>query len=83
MFNVADYFKKFSKIEERTVSLRNAVQQAFSDVCGVEKVGFDIRKGVVIVTSNPVIKSIVFMKKKEVLEHLSRTSPSSGISDIR
>ncbi len=83
MFNVADYFKKFSKIEEREVSQRDAVRVALFETCGVDKVEFDVKKGVIILKSHSVVKSVVFMKKKEVLEHLSRTSPQSKITDIR
>ena len=84
MFNVSGYFKRLSGIEQGTIAVHEAVRGAFKTVCGIESVSFEVRKGgVVIITSNSVVKSIVFMKKKEVLEHLSRTSPSSKISDIR
>ncbi len=83
MFNVSDYFKRLTKMEEGAVSAQDSILKAFKDVCGIEKIDFMIRKGTVVVTSNSIIKSIVFMKKKEVLEYLSRTSPSLKISDIR
>lgn len=83
MFNVADYFKKFSKIEEREVSQRDAIRVALFETCGIDKVDFDVRKGVIVLKSHSIIKSMVYMKKKEVLEHLSRTSPQSKITDIR
>lgn len=84
MFNVSDYFKRLSGIEQGTIAVHEAVRDAFKAVCGIDKVDFEVRKGgVVIITSHSIIKSVVFMKKKEVLEHLSRTSPSSKISDIR
>jgi hypothetical protein len=82
VFNVADYFKKFSKIEEGTLALRDSIRVAFSEVCGLGDVSFDVKKGVIIVTSNSIVRSVIFMKKKEVLERLSKTSPSS-ILDIR
>lgn len=83
MFNVSDYFKRLTAMEEGAISLNGSILKAFKEVCGIEKIDFMIRKGVVIITSNSIIKSVVFMKKKEVLEHLSRTSPSSKITDIR
>jgi len=83
MFNVADYFKKFSKLEEREVSQRDAIRVALFEVCGIGKADFDVRKGVILLKSHSIVKSMVFMKKKEVLEHLSRTSPQSKITDIR
>ncbi len=83
MFNVADYFKKFAKIEGESLALRDSIRVALLEVCGVGKADFEVKKGVLIMKGHPVIKSMVFMKKKEVLEHLSRTSPQSRISDIR
>lgn len=83
MFNVADYFKKFAKIEGESLALRSAVLDALKQVCGVEKADFELKKGILIMKGHPVVKSVVFMKKKEVLEHLSRTSPQSKVSDIR
>lgn len=83
MFNVSDYFKRLTKMEEGAISLNDAVLRSFKDVCGIEKIDFMVRKGVIVITSHSIIKSVVFMKKKEVLEHLSRTSPSSKITDIR
>ncbi|MFA6158511.1 MAG: hypothetical protein WC763_02685 [Candidatus Paceibacterota bacterium] len=83
MFNVADYFKKFSKIEETTLTLNGFIRKALKEVCGIDTASFEVKKGVIILKTNSIVKSIVFMKKKEVLEHLSKTSPSSKISDIR
>jgi hypothetical protein len=83
MFNVSDYFKRLTTMEEGAISLNGAVLRSFREVCGIEKVDFMVRKGVVVITSHSIIKSVVFMKKREVLEHLSRTSPSSKITDIR
>jgi hypothetical protein len=83
MFNVSDYFKRLTTMEEGAISLNDAILKAFNDVCGIGKIDFMIRKGVIVITSHSIIKSVVFMKKKEVLEYLSRTSPSSKITDIR
>ncbi len=83
MFNVANYFKKFTTLEEGTKQTRGTVQQAFKEICGIDNVDFDLKKGIIYLKGNSMLKSAVFMKKTALVERFSKTDAKLRITDIR
>ncbi len=82
MFNVADYLKKFAKVGQGSALVKEAVTQCLTDA-GFSGVSFDIRKGIVYIKGNPAIKSMLFMRKGELLAAIAAKAPKGGIFDIR
>ena len=83
MFNIADYLKKFARFEGDSALEREMVAKALKEVCDLEGVNFELRKGTLNLKVSPMVKSIVFMKKDRVLEYLKQNYPQGRISDIR
>ena len=82
MFNISDYLKRFSKIEKDSEESKKAISEIFKDVCGVDDIDFDLKKGVIHIKSNPTVKSVVFMKKGALIERLSK-HPTLKVFDVR
>ncbi|HVT75140.1 MAG TPA: hypothetical protein VHD69_01825 [Candidatus Paceibacterota bacterium] len=82
MFNIADYFKKFARLEGDSLTQRDAVRVALYAACGAD-IPFDVKKGVIIVKTSPAGRSIVFTKKEAILRSLRESHPSLRITDIR
>jgi hypothetical protein len=82
MFNVADYLKKFAKLGQGSALLKEAVTQCFVDV-GLSGVEFDIRRGIIYIKGNSAIKSMVFMRKGELLAAIATKAPKGGVSASR
>ncbi|HVU06492.1 MAG TPA: hypothetical protein VHC46_09860 [Thermodesulfobacteriota bacterium] len=82
MFNIADYFKKFSRIESDSLSQRDAVRAAIYGACGAD-IPFDVKKGVIIVKGSPAAKSVAFTKKEAIIRSLREKHPNLRLTDVR
>lgn len=83
MFNIADYFKKFSKIEGESLHQRDSIKAALYETCKLDKVDFEVKKGILYIKGSPMVKSIVYTKKGTILALIKTRIPDSRISDIR
>lgn len=83
MFNIADYLKKFTHLEGDLVSQREIIAKALKEVCGLDAVDFEIKKGTLYVKTNSMARSIVFMKKDQIVEYLRQNFPKGRVSDVR
>ena len=83
MFNIADYLKKFARIEGDSAFQKEAVKKALADVCGIHDAAFEVKKGILYVRGNPMLKSIAYTKKDALLASLKETLPQAHIHDVR
>ncbi len=83
MFNIAEYLKKFSRLESNSALEKQAVNMTLKEICGLENVDFEVNRGVLYIKADPLLKSIVFMKKDVIIEYLKRKFPQSRIEDVR
>lgn len=83
MFNIADYFKKFSKIEGDSQFQSDSIRVALFENCKIDKVDFEVRKGILYIKGSPMMKSLIFTKKTAILTALKEKIPQSRITDIR
>jgi Zn-dependent membrane protease YugP len=83
MFNISDYFKKFSKIEGDSIAQKQGIAQAVKDVCGIDNVKYEVKKGILYIKGSPGVRMALFTKKAKLLEAVRKESPLSNIFDIR
>jgi Asp/Glu/hydantoin racemase len=83
MFNISDYFKKFTKIEGTNLIQSDAIKSALYKNCGIDDARFEVRKDILYILGAPMIKSAVYTKKASILAHIKESIPTSRISDIR
>ncbi len=83
MFNIADYLKKFANLEGDSNAQKGIIAQALKEVCDLDKVDFEMRKGTLYLKGSPLMKSIVFMKKDKLVEYLRKNYSKGRVSDIR
>jgi hypothetical protein len=82
MFNISDLLKRFSKYEKESKESNDAISATIKEVCGIEGVQFELKRGVVSIKANPTLKSVIFMKKGALLKRLSK-SPNLKVYDVR
>ena len=72
MFNISDYLSKFKNITPPDKFVKDELVVVVKDVVGVdiEKEDIDVRNGTVFISTDPLIKNEIFLKKSEVLESL-------------
>ncbi|HEU0080788.1 MAG TPA: hypothetical protein VFQ72_02060 [Candidatus Paceibacterota bacterium] len=83
MFNISDYFKKFARLEGESLLQKEAIEQALKEVCGIPHAGYSLKKGVLTVKGSPMLKSVVFTKKQQLLAALQASLPQGRITDVR
>jgi hypothetical protein len=83
MFNIADYLKKFANLEGDANAQKGIIAQALKEVCDLDNVDFEMRKGTLYLKGSPLMKSIVFMKKDKLVEYLRKNYSKGRVSDIR
>jgi len=83
MFNIADYLKKFAHLEGDLVFQKEIINKALKEVCNLENIEFEIRKGTLHLKTNPVVKSIIFIKKDKLVEYLRANLSDGKILDVR
>lgn len=83
MFNIADYFKKFSKIEGDSQVLRDSISQSIFETCGIDKVSFQVKKGIIYIQASGMVKSLIYTKKSQILSLLKTKAQNQHITDIR
>lgn len=83
MFNVADYLKKFAKLQGAAILSNDAVVSSLKDVCKIDGAKFEAKKGVLYLKATPREKMVVFTKKAAVLAAIKARDPLSSITDIR
>lgn len=72
MFNISDYLSKFKNITPPDKFVKDELVSVVKDVAGIdiEKENIDVRNGTVFISTDPLIKNEIFLRKKEVLESL-------------
>ena len=84
MINIADLLSEYSKI-------KNPIEEK-KEVCNVLNTKFNInlkeenvvfRQGVVVFKVSPAIKSLLFVKKQEVLQAINSVIPSRFVKNIQ
>jgi hypothetical protein len=83
MFNIADYFKKFAKIEGDSLVQKDAVAKALKEICGIESAKFEVKKGILYVSGSSIMKSAIYTRKASILTMLRTELSQSKIIDIR
>lgn len=83
MFNVADYFKKFARLEGDSLIQKEAIEKALREVCGIQHASYSLKKGILTIKGSPALKSVVFMRKAALLSMLQTALPQSRIAEIR
>jgi hypothetical protein len=83
MFNVKDYLKKFVSLENDSVAIDSVIKSGLRDVCQIENIGFEVKKDVLYIKGNPLIRSIVYTKKEALLLYIKSGYGKSRITDIR
>lgn len=83
MFNISDYLKKFARFEGDSLLQKDAVSTALKEVCGIENVSFEVKKGILMIKGSPVMKSLVFTKKAALIAALQMKYPQGRIFDVR
>ncbi len=83
MFNIADYFKKFSQIEEGSILQSDSIKSALKEICNIEGVGFELKKGILYIKGSPMAKSLIFTRKAALIEAIKKKHPQSKIYDVR
>ena len=83
MFNIADYLKKFVKIEGDSKTQIEAISKALRDVCGIQSAKISLKKGILYVNAPSAAKSLVYMKKSALIAQIENELPQTKILDIR
>ena len=83
MFNVADYFKKFTKLEGESLEQKDVILSALYEHCKIDGARFKLEKGILYIEGSPMMKSAIFTKKLAIIESLKKSTPQSRITDIR
>jgi Asp/Glu/hydantoin racemase len=83
MFNISDYFKKFSKIEGDSLVEKDAIRIAIYNNCGIDKVQFEVRKDILYIKGPPMLKSMIYTKKASIVAAIRESLPKTRITDIR
>lgn len=83
MFNVADYLKKFAKLQGAALLSNDAVVSSLKEVCRIDGAKFEAKKGILYLKASPREKMMVFTRKAAVLAAIKAKDPLSSISDIR
>lgn len=83
MFNVADYLKKFTRIEGESLFQQDTIKSAIYDACGMNPPPFTVKKDILYIKASPVVRSIIYTKKAAILEGIKAKDPKSRITDIR
>mgnify|MGYP001567249656 FL=1 len=83
MFNIAEYLQKFAYMEGDFAFQKEVITKALKEICNLENVDFEMRKGTLYLKTNPLVKSIVFMKKDQIIEYIGKNFPKKMISDVR
>lgn len=83
MFNISNFFQKFSKIQADSAKSSEKVVTAVKNASGliIESKDFALNNGVLRFVLNPVIKNEIFMRKQKILSELN--SSGYAVRDIR
>ncbi len=82
MFNISIYLDKFKKINSKESSLKDAIIASVNKVLeiNINRSNIEIRKNVIYLKINPIIKNEVFIKKKYIINELN--AKNIPINDI-
>ncbi|MBX4209397.1 hypothetical protein KW799_01760 [Candidatus Parcubacteria bacterium] len=83
MFNIADYLKKFVRIEGDSIFKKESIAAAIREACGTDKIEFEAKKNVLYIKGSPVMRSIAYTKKDAILKALREKDPKSRITEVR
>lgn len=83
MFNVADYFKKFKRLEGDSLVQKEAIEKALREICNIQHARYSLEKGILTIKGSPVLRSVVFTKKAPLLHALQGALPQAHITEIR
>ncbi|MEK7607702.1 MAG: hypothetical protein AAB484_02135 [Patescibacteria group bacterium] len=83
MFNITNYLKKFANIESNLTFQKEIITKTLKELCDLDVIDFEIRNGTLYLKASPTVKSIVFMKKDQIVAYLKKNFPQGRIGDIR
>lgn len=83
MFNIADYLQKYAEIGGSLAFQKKLITKALAEVCNLNSIEFEVKNGTLFVKEDPLIKSVIFMKKDKLIEYIQKQSSKNKISDIR
>ncbi|MFA6430632.1 MAG: hypothetical protein WC229_03105 [Candidatus Paceibacterota bacterium] len=72
MFDIAKYLEKFTVLANSRHFLRDSVQGAIKEICGIEidPKKIEVKDFVARINERPIIKSEIFLKKNRILSSL-------------
>ncbi|MAG12699.1 hypothetical protein CL630_02685 [bacterium] len=84
-FNIGTFLKKFEKLTPPDDFLKKTLISILEKEISVSIKRSDIcvNGGIVYLSTSPVIKNEIFMKKPLILERLNSVLPQKGVVDIR
>jgi butyrate kinase len=83
MFNIAEFLQKYANLEGDSTFQEQIIKKTLKDVCNIEKIDFEVKKGTLYLKTNPLVKSIIFMNKEKIINYLKQNFPKGRISNIR
>jgi len=83
MFDIAKYLEKFTIMANSRHFLRDSVQGAIKEICGIEidPKKIDVKDFVARINERPIVKNEIFLKKGKILETL-REKTKGKVLDI-
>lgn len=74
MFNISQFLEKFKNITPPDKFVKEIFISVVKDTSGIalEAGDLDVRNGVIFISTNPIVKNEIFLKKREILQNLSK-----------
>lgn len=83
--NIKDYLKRFKNIEPSDRRVKNAFLESFEELFDdtIDVNNIKISNKTIFITTHPVIKKEIFLKKNTLLEKINTKLEQQRITDIR
>lgn len=83
MFDIGKYLEKFKILGNSRFFLRDTVKDSIKEICGIDIDPKDIfiKEGLARISTKPIIKNEIFLKKQKILESIN-TKSEQKILDI-
>ncbi len=74
MFNISNFFERFSQLKNNAFVVRDAVIQAIHTVTGIQLEGanVEVKEGVARIQIDPLRKNVIYIKKTAILDALKQ-----------
>ena len=84
MFDIAKYLEKFTVLANSRHFLRDSVQGAIKEICGIEidPKKIEVKDFVARINERPIIKSEIFLKKNKILLSLKEKTKGKVLDII-